>query len=168
MTIAALGHDFQNNPETLSTSFTYEIEQVSICIVPIWFMHCTWNGQEFLYATHGATGECAGNLPVDGKRRAFFISRPFVIAAAAIALISLLSKNAAIFFATMFFYPLFWLVVIIVAIIIFMLDRLRMRMMNTASETTNADANHDDASFTVIERRIGNPSHRKSDAYQKD
>lgn len=38
--------------------------------LPVWLLHCTWEGEDYLFAVNGQTGECVGDLPVnEGKSK---------------------------------------------------------------------------------------------------
>ncbi len=36
-----------------------------LCSLPVWFLHCSWEGRDFLYLVNGQTGKCAGDVPTN-------------------------------------------------------------------------------------------------------
>ncbi len=39
--------------------------KVSYALFPVWLLHTTWNGQNYLFAMNGQSGKIAGDLPLD-------------------------------------------------------------------------------------------------------
>ncbi len=37
-------------------------------LYPVWLLHTSWNGKDFLFAMNGQTGKFVGNLPIDKKK----------------------------------------------------------------------------------------------------
>ena len=38
-------------------------------MLPVWLLNTKWNGENFLFAVNGQTGEMTGNLPIDKKKQ---------------------------------------------------------------------------------------------------
>ena len=36
--------------------------------MPVWMLHTTWNGKDYLFAMNGQTGKMVGDLPCDYKK----------------------------------------------------------------------------------------------------
>ena len=52
-------------PET--TSIQYRGGKVRYALYPVWVLHTSWQGKEYLFAMNGQTGKFVGNLPMDRK-----------------------------------------------------------------------------------------------------
>ena len=52
----------------------------SLCALPVWLLHGTWKGRDYLFAVNGETGTCVGDLPVNkGLREVLlFLVTPLV------------------------------------------------------------------------------------------
>lgn len=48
---------------------------IAYALLPVWMLHTTWNGEDFLFAMNGQTGKLIGDLPVDKGKvvRTFFL-----------------------------------------------------------------------------------------------
>ncbi len=51
---------------TCNTDVTWD--SVSYALLPVWMLHTTWEGEDFLFAMNGQTGKVIGNLPVDKRK----------------------------------------------------------------------------------------------------
>ncbi len=58
---------------------------VKYAMYPVWLLHTSWNGQDFLFAMNGQTGKFVGNLPMD-KKKATGIAAGVAIGIAALAM----------------------------------------------------------------------------------
>ena len=65
---------------TIASKTNVDLVNVSTCLLPVWLMHCTWAGNQMLFAVNGDTGKCVGDLPVDKKRRTLTLVIGFIIA----------------------------------------------------------------------------------------
>lgn len=64
-------------------------KSVSYALLPVWMLHTTWNGGDYLFAMNGQTGKLIGDLPIDtGKvvARFFVIFLPLLVLCVAIVL----------------------------------------------------------------------------------
>ena len=43
--------------------------RASLCALPVWLLHGTWKGRDYLFAVNGETGSCVGDLPVNERVR---------------------------------------------------------------------------------------------------
>ena len=68
--------------ETVASHADVELKDVTTCSLPVWLMHCTWEGHQMLFAVNGQTGRCVGDLPIDKTRRAVTLAIAIVIAVA--------------------------------------------------------------------------------------
>ncbi|MCQ2541896.1 MAG: hypothetical protein MJ112_06335 [Lachnospiraceae bacterium] len=50
----------------------YRKEKQEYAMLPVWLLSSQWNGQNFLFAVNGQTGEMTGNLPVDKTKQLIF------------------------------------------------------------------------------------------------
>lgn len=62
-------------------------------MLPVWMLHTSWNGQDFLFAMNGQTGRLVGDLP---------ISKPKLAGIAAVVYIVLMGLMMAVFGAGLF------------------------------------------------------------------
>ena len=74
--------------DVASAKSELKVEQVVYALLPVWMLHTKWNGQDYLFAMNGQTGNLVGDLPIDnGKlvgRFLLFLVPLLVIIAAAI------------------------------------------------------------------------------------
>lgn len=57
-------------------------KNVSYALLPVWMLHTTWNGGDYLFAMNGQTGKLIGDLPIDSGKvaaRFFTIFVPLLI-----------------------------------------------------------------------------------------
>lgn len=47
----------------------YQKEKQEYAMLPVWLLSTQWNGQNFLFAVNGQSGEMTGNLPVDKTKQ---------------------------------------------------------------------------------------------------
>lgn len=59
-----------------------DVVDVKTCLLPVWLMHCTWEGDDMLFAVNGDTGTCVGSLPIDKARRRATLAIGFIISTA--------------------------------------------------------------------------------------
>lgn len=60
-------------------------------LLPVWVMHTSWRGEEYLFAMNGQTGKFVGNLPMDkGAFWRWFFGLTLAVGAAALAVILLI------------------------------------------------------------------------------
>lgn len=62
----------------------------SYALLPVWMLHSTWQGKDYLFAMNGQTGRLVGNLPSDPKRIAAWFAGIFAPVFAAVAVIAYL------------------------------------------------------------------------------
>lgn len=43
-------------------------DRVSYALLPVWMLHTSWNGEDFLFAMNGQTGKVVGDLPVERRK----------------------------------------------------------------------------------------------------
>ena len=48
-----------------NTSIQYRSGKVRYALYPVWVLHTSWQGQDYLFAMNGQTGKFVGNLPMD-------------------------------------------------------------------------------------------------------
>ena len=61
---------------------TTDYTETSCAMLPVWMLHTTWNGQDFLFAMNGQTGKFVGDLPISKAKAAAFGLAAFVICTA--------------------------------------------------------------------------------------
>lgn len=72
--------------DVASAKSELKVEQVAYALLPVWMLHTKWNGQDYLFAMNGQTGNLVGDLPIDnGKlvRRFLLFLLPLLIVIAA-------------------------------------------------------------------------------------
>ncbi len=72
--------------DVASAKSELKVEQVVYALLPVWMLHTKWNGQDYLFAMNGQTGNLVGDLPIDnGKlvRRFLLFLLPLLIVIAA-------------------------------------------------------------------------------------
>ena len=72
--------------DVASAKSVLKVEQVVYALLPVWMLHTKWNGQDYLFAMNGQTGNLVGDLPIDnGKlvRRFLLFLLPLLIVIAA-------------------------------------------------------------------------------------
>ena len=47
---------------------TVNYGRISYALMPVWMLHTTWNGKDYLFAMNGQTGKMVGDLPCDYKK----------------------------------------------------------------------------------------------------
>lgn len=74
--------------DVASAKSELKIEKVAYALLPVWMLHTKWNGQDYLFAMNGQTGNLVGDLPIDNgklvRRFLLFLIPLLVIIAAAI------------------------------------------------------------------------------------
>lgn len=50
-----------------SSSIRYRGSRIRYALYPVWLLHTSWQGQNYLFAMNGQTGKFVGNLPMDKK-----------------------------------------------------------------------------------------------------
>ncbi len=45
----------------------FDNESVKYCLLPVWLLNTTYNGEKYTFAMNGQTGKFVGNLPVDAQ-----------------------------------------------------------------------------------------------------
>ena len=74
--------------DVASAKSELKVEQVVYALLPVWMLHTKWNGQDYLFAMNGQTGNLVGDLPIDNgklvRRFLLFLVPLLVIIAAAI------------------------------------------------------------------------------------
>ncbi|MBO7701751.1 MAG: hypothetical protein J6S36_02435 [Eggerthellaceae bacterium] len=141
------------------------LEGVSSCVLPVWLAHCTWNGENMLFAVNGETGKCVGDLPVDSMRRMVTIAvtmlMAFIIGFGASYLSALGKHNDAIGGNVIFG-------IITCAIVTFIVDAYLRSQMRTAEEATTASMSYSGEGLVVTERwDNGEYLRKKSQAREK-
>ena len=141
-----------------------QLTGATTCVLPVWLMHCTWNGNQMLFAVNGESGRCVGDLPIDGKRRVATIAATFVgiVLILAIASIFVLDGDSDISIG----YSIG--AVILAAIGSFFLDSYFKDQMHTAVEADDAGMSYDEKGLVITERWSTKKSYqRKSKAREK-
>lgn len=65
------GYSTKTRGEVVSNS---KITKVSQALLPVWMLHTSWQGEDYLFAMNGQTGKMVGDLPVSkGKVVAWFL-----------------------------------------------------------------------------------------------
>ena len=59
-----------------------KVTHATTCALPVWLMHCSWAGNQMLFAVNGETGKCVGDLPIDKARRTITLVIGLIIALA--------------------------------------------------------------------------------------
>jgi hypothetical protein len=55
---------------------------VKYALLPVWMLHTSWSGNDYLFAMNGQTGKLIGDLPVDrGKYWGWFAKIALPVAA---------------------------------------------------------------------------------------
>ena len=74
--------------DVASAESELRVEQVAYALLPVWMLHTKWNGQDYLFAMNGQTGNLVGDLPIDNgklvRRFLLFLVPLLIIIAAAI------------------------------------------------------------------------------------
>lgn len=65
------------------SSAEHFLSNVSYALLPIWMLHTTWEGKDFLFAMNGQTTKLIGDLPVDKKKLAGLTALSFFVGFAA-------------------------------------------------------------------------------------
>ena len=116
------------------------------CVLPVWLMHCTWEGHDMLFAVNGDTGKCVGDLPVDKGRRT---------ATVVVTLLVLLALSAFITFVVMdgnddqMGFVIGSIILSLVGTVL--LDSHFMKQMHTATESRDAAHSYGAEGFVVTE-----------------
>lgn len=58
-------------------SSSMRLDGVSYALLPVWMLHTSWQGGDYLFAVNGQTGKLVGDLPIDDKKAAFMFVRWF-------------------------------------------------------------------------------------------
>ena len=132
--------------ETVASEVNAKVEVVRPCVLPVWLAHCTWNGNQMLFAVNGDTGKCVGDLPIDGKRRAATIAvTAIVLAAIALAFLVFVmeGEDAGSFLVG---------AAIFIALATMLVDGHFRGQMKTAVETEDAHMSYNGEGLVVTER----------------
>lgn len=128
------------------------VTNLSTCALPVWLIHCTWEGQQMLFAVNGTNGHCVGNLPVDKVRRA--ITKGGIIALTIVALILLFVLFGPGALAGDNLKSLLGIACILLmagVFVAFYVDDQHMEKMNTAKESHSAGINYDEEGLVITE-----------------
>lgn len=138
--------------KTLAQETNARATRVRICALPVWLMHCTWEGRHMLFAVNGTTGKCVGDLPVDKTRRTLTIAGIIATTLAAVVLVFLVT-NTGDTSKEMTRMRLGVMGGIIVAgvLAIAAVDSRCMAAMHTARETVSAADQFDDEGLVITE-----------------
>lgn len=123
----------------------------SSCMLPVWLMHCSWSGNQMLFAVNGETGKCVGDLPIDKGRRLMTVAATLVVALLLALFVSfnfLADEGAEA-------GDSFGLIVgsaIFAVIVAFITDSHFMGQMRTAVEAKWASSSYADGGLHVTER----------------
>ena len=55
------------------------------CLLPVWLLHTSWQGEHYLFAMNGQTGKFVGDLPVDKRRYWAYFARNLLLVGGAVA-----------------------------------------------------------------------------------
>ena len=79
-----LADEAKSNPKVDDLDVTSHATDIQVvdartCLLPVWLMHCAWEGNQMLFAVNGDTGKCVGDLPIDRTRRIATLVVGFII-----------------------------------------------------------------------------------------
>ncbi len=123
------------------------VEGIESAVLPVWMMHCAWEGKQMLFAVNGETGKCVGDLPVEGKRRAATVvvtALVFAVLAFIVSMLVINDDDSSFGFIVG--------AVIVVVLGTFFVDQQFMSQMRTAVEATNASMSYDSQGLVVTDR----------------
>lgn len=137
---------------TVDQETNCRVTSVGTCALPIWLIHCVWEGRQMLFAVNGTNGHCVGDLPVDRRRRALTVG---VIAGATLAVLALV----LVLFGSYLLDGthgdgLLAVVGIALAaggLVAIEVDQKNMAALHTAREAVGAGSDYDDEGLTITE-----------------
>ena len=60
--------------ETQNSSISFSKSKASYALYPVWLLNTTWEGNQYVFAMNGQTGAFAGDLPVDKRAAAKWLT----------------------------------------------------------------------------------------------
>lgn len=138
--------------KTVDQETNSRVTNVSTCALPVWLVHCVWEGEQMLFAVNGTNGHCVGNLPVDKGRRA--ITKSGIIALTIVAVVFLIALFGPDAVGGDGLKSLIRLAVIVLGVGVFAafyVDHLNMEKMHTAKESISAGINYDEEGLVITE-----------------
>ena len=138
--------------KTLEQQTNARVTSVRTCALPVWLMHCTWEGEQMLFAVNGTTGKCVGDLPVDKRRRVMTIAGIVMATLLAVVLLFIFTdsgdtSNEAV-------KARLWLIggaIIVGSFAVISVDQRNMSAMHTAKEMVSARDQYDDECLVITE-----------------
>ena len=145
--------DKVDSVDTIASNTDVEVVNVTTCVLPVWLMHCTWNGNQMLFAVNGDTGKCVGDLPIDKVRRAVTLAIGLIIAiliAAPLVKEMLVNDDMPEFM---------WLIAVFIIAIPFAIDAYFKSQMHTAVEAQGDGLDYSTEGLIITESWNGPKFH---------
>ena len=150
--------------EVVTSETNVELTDMMTCVLPVWLMHCTWGGNQMLFAVNGESGRCVGDLPIDPKRRVVTVIASILGLLLILALVSVFILDGD---SDSFIGYMIGAVVLAVIGSVF-IDGYFKNQMRTAVEADDAKTSYDEKGLTITERWNTEKSYaRKSKARSK-
>ncbi len=138
--------------KTLEQETNARAKAVRTCVLPVWLMHCTWEGEHMLFAVNGTTGKCVGDLPVDKRRRVMTIAGIVAATIAAVVLVFLVANTGDADSDTLEIRLRFACGILVAGILaVIYVDQRHMSAMHTAKEEISARDQYDDEGLVLTE-----------------
>ncbi len=121
---------YDNKSET-SRKVTVRENGAHYAMLPAWLLATKWNGQNFLFAMNGQTGQLVGDLPMDkGKYWSMFAGIAVVLAALAFFLVPSVSDGSADLFVSILVCGV---VPLVISLLVMSILRGQLKSVYTAS-----------------------------------
>ena len=139
--------------DTIDEETNVEIVHVTQAALPVWLMHCTWEGNHMLFAVNGETGKCVGDLPIDKTRRTVTLVVGVLIA---LVIVAPLLKEM---FTNDDMPDFMFMIAIVILGIPFFVDMYFKSQMRTASEAEVSSLDYSSDGLVVTESWNGPKFH---------
>lgn len=146
--------------EVVGQGVTTQTNDVRLVSLPVWLVHCSWAGEQMLFAVNGQTGKCIGDLPVAGGKRALTCILAFLVPAiVAFGLLLVVTDGIDVGKAIG--------ALVVAAIVALVTDSIFMGQVRTAKENVNASSAFEGGGTRITESATSRRSYGTANAVKR-